>query len=244
MLQAKIDTLDGLPDALKEHYEPDGDAFRLRVEGYDDTGLKTVLEDKKAEVKKLREKLTQYEGIDPGEVAELRALREEYESKVAQAGRWEEQKERLEKQFQKQVEQRNAELASVTSQLEQYLKENAARDALAKNNAIVDALLPHVLGRVSIVTDADGTRKAVAVGLDGTTETDISTLVADMKANEQSYGWGFLPNGSSGGGTSASKSGGSGAGTVRSVKDLKTAAEKSRYIAEHGLAAYQGLPRE
>ncbi|MEK9810134.1 MAG: hypothetical protein VW362_06770 [Candidatus Nanopelagicales bacterium] len=245
MLHAKIDTLEGVPEVLHEHYEKDGDAYRLRVEGYDDTGLKTVLEDKKGEVKKLREKLTQYEGIDPEEVAELRALREEYEMKVAHAGRWEEQKERLEKQFQKQLDQRQADLAGVTGQLEGLLKENAAREALAKNQARVDALLPHVLGRVNIVTDADGTRKAVAVGLDGQSETDIGTLVAEMKANEDAFGWGFLPNGNSGGGTAATKTtGGSGAGKVRSKKDLKSAAEHSRFIADHGLQAYQELPRE
>lgn len=245
MLHAKLDTLDGLPDVLAEHYEQDGDSYRLRVEGYDDTGLRAVLEDKKGEVKKLREKLTTYEGIDPEEVAELRALRDEYEAKVAQAGRWEEQKERLEKQFQKQLEQRQADLAATTGQLETLLKENAVRDALAKNQARVDALLPHVMQRVNIVTEADGTRRAVAIGLDGQSETDIPTLVSDMKAKEDQFGWGFLPNGNSGGGTAAPKStGGSGAGKVRSKKDLKSAAEHSRFIADHGLQAYQELPRE
>ena len=244
MLQATTDSIDGLPDVLKEHYEQDGDVYRLRVEGYEDTGLKVVLDDKKKEVKKLRDKLREYEGIDPEEVSELRELRESYEDKIAQAGRWEEQKSRLEAQYQKQLEAAKGEAQSTSTQLEELLKENAARAALAENNARVDALLPHVLGRVQVVADEQGKRRAVAIGLDGESETDIGSLVGEMRANEDKYGWGFLPTGNSGGGSVAGSSGGSAGGRIRSKKDLKSAAEHSRFIADHGLDAYQELPRD
>ena len=46
-LPAVVDTLEAVPEALHEHYEQDGDSFRLRVDGYDDSGLKSALEKEK-----------------------------------------------------------------------------------------------------------------------------------------------------------------------------------------------------
>lgn len=241
-LQATIDSLEGVPEALHEHYEQDGDVYRLRVEGYDDTGLKVVLDEKKAEVKKLRDKLKTYAGIDPDEVTELREMRDEMEERIAQAGKWEDHKARLDAKHEKELEKLRAQTEALGGQLEGVLKENAAREALNKHGARVDALLPHVLKRVQIVED-EGKRRAVAIGLDDESETDIAGLVAEMKSAGEAYDWGFLPSGSNGTG-SANGSGGGSAVKVRTKADLKTTADKSSYIAEHGLQSFQDLPAE
>lgn len=242
MLQGRVESLDGVPEALHEHYVKDGDGYNLRVENYEgDAGLRTVLEDTKAKLKAKRDQLRTYEGIDPEEVAELRELREEYESKIAAAGSWEDQKARLEAKHAKEIEKLTGERDGLGTQLDSVLKKEASRAVLEKQGAIVDALLPHVLDRVKIVTE-DGERRAVASGLDGD-ETDISGLVKQMQDAGEQFAWGFLPGGKSGGGSTTAGGGGS-AGRVRSKSDLKSAAEHSDFIAKHGLKAYQELPRE
>lgn len=244
-LKATLETLDDLAPEIAEHYEETAEGtFALRVDGYEgDVGLRATLEDKKRDVKKLRDRLKAFEGIDPEEVAELKGLREEYEDKIASAGSWEDQKERLEAKFAKDRDALTSALDTRTGQLTKLLKKDAATSALRENGARVEALLPHVLERVTLVEE-DGAFRAVATGLDGESETTIGELVAEMKAAGDSFAWGFNPNGNSGAGGAAGSGGGSANHGIRSRKDLKSAAEKSRYIAEHGLKAFQELPAE
>lgn len=242
-LAATLDSLDDVPEEIAEHYEQDGDIYRLRVDGYEDVGLRTTLEDKKRDIKKLRDKLKAYEGIDPDEVAELRNLREEYEDKIASAGKWEDQKARLEEKHNKALEGLKAQLDTRTGQLSTMMKRDAASAALRESGALVDALLPHVLDRVTLVED-DGQFRAVATGLDGETETTIEGLVGEMKSSGERFAWGFAASGNSGAGGAAGSGGGSANHGIRSKKDLAGTAEKSQYIATHGLQAFQALPNE
>lgn len=241
-LQATLESLDDLPEVLHEHYEQDGDVYRLRVDGYEDTALRNSLDYARKDVKRLRKQLEGYEGISPEEVAELREKRDEYESKIAQAGSWEEQKERLEAQHKRDLERVKGEVEQERLSHHQYRKRNAVLAALNEANAIPEALDDKVIQRTRIEVDEHGEFQVVATGLDDN-ETDLPSLIQQMKEANGKYDWGFRPNGNSGSGAATGTGGGT-AGKVRTKKDLKSAAEHSRYIAEHGLPAYQELPRE
>lgn len=242
-LKATLDSLDDVSEGLREHYEQDGPLYRLRVEGYDDTALRQANERLKTERDKLRQKLDAFGEFDPTELQDLVELREQFEERVkAESQSWDQQRERLEARYQKEQEKLAEKLNSREGQLTRVLKESAAKSALAEHDAIMKAMLPQVLGRVELVPNDDGEFATVAKGLDDE-ETDIGTLVKQMKESGE-FDWGFQSNGRSGGGSPAGTAGGSGKGKVRSKKDLASAAEHSRYIAEHGLEAYRELPRE
>lgn len=242
-LPAQVTSLDDVPEILREHYTQDGDVYNLRVEGYEgDAGLKTVLEDKKREVKKLRDRLSAFEGIEPEDVPDLLKLREDFDARVAAAEGSSDEIKALNERLKRENDSLKASNRELDSEIVQKTKRDEVLRALNEHNAIPDALLLPVLERVQVVNE-DGTRRVVATGLDGESETDVSSLVAAMKQADGKFDWGFRPNGNSGTG-GAARSGGGSAGKVQSKKDLKSAAEHSRYIADHGLSAYQELPRE
>ena len=243
-IAATLTTLEGVPAELAEHYEQsESGEYVLRVDGYEgDIGLRATLDGKKRDIQKLRDKLKAYADIDPDEIAELREMRDTYEERIAQAGKWEDQKTRLEAKYEKEMQALRTQLQQETDDHHTFRKRAQVLTALSEAGANPDALDEKVLQRVRINRDDDG-YSLVATGLDGETDTDIAGLIAEMKASGR-FDWGFAPNGNSGTGGAAGGGGGSANHGVRSKADLKGTAEHSAYIAAHGLAAYQELPRE
>ena len=246
-LAAVVDSLDGVPEDLREHYEQDGDVFRIRVDGYDDTGLKATLEDLKGKNLKLRKKLEHVpDNFDIAELEELRKLRQTIDDDRARAaGDWDKLKGDLEARHQKERESLADRLAASEKQLDAIVRRDAATTALADAGAIVNAMLPHVLDRVDVVVE-DGTRRAVAKGLDGEA-TDISGLVSQMQEAGGEWAWGFQASGATGGG-SGSRGGAGRAGSIRTKADLGDANSadgqraRSEFIRANGLEAFKALP--
>lgn len=251
-LQAVVNDLAEVPEDLHEHYEANGDVFRLRVEGYDDTALKRVNEDLRGKNQRLRERLdTVPDDFDRAELEELRKLRDAVHEKEARAaGDWDRLKTDLEVRHSKLLEAEKREREAVAQrynelakQHEHHIGEGAATAALADAGARVTAMLPHVMKRVSVVAE-DGNFRAVATGLDGE-PTDIPTLVSQMKAAGEDWDWGFQPSLASGGGA-VSRGGAGRAGQVRTKADLGNSktnpAAHAKFIADHGLDAYRALP--
>ena len=246
-LKAVLDSLDGVPEELREHYEQDGDIFRIRVDGYDDTGLKVVLEDLKQKNDELRDRLaTVPDNFDVAELEELRKLRQTVQDEQARAaGDWDKLKGDMETRHAKELDAVRTSNANLESQLEQIIKKDAATRALADANARVTAMLPHVLGRISVITE-EGSKKAVATGLDGE-PTDIPTLVSQMREAGQEWDWGFQSSGAAGGG-SAGRGGAGRVGQIRTKADLGDAntdsgrLARANYIRDNGLDAFKDLP--
>ena len=246
-LKAVLDSLEGVAEDLHQHYEQDGDVYRIRVDGYDDTGLKATLDDLKGKNQRLRKKLeTVPDDFDMAELEELRKLRQTIDDEKAKAaGDWDKLKSDMEARHAKELEAADSNNALLASQLEQIIKKDAATAALADAGARVTAMLPHVLERVSIVSE-EGSRRAVARGLDGES-TDIAGLVSQMREAGEEWDWGFSSSGASGGG-SAGRGGAGRAGQIRTKADLGDAntdsgrQARSAYIQEHGLDAFKGLP--
>jgi hypothetical protein len=71
------DTLDNLPEAVREFYEPDGDKFRLKVEGVEDTsGLKSALKREREAREAAERTAKEFTGLNPKEIRKLIAERE------------------------------------------------------------------------------------------------------------------------------------------------------------------------
>lgn len=249
MLKAVLDSLDGVPEGLREHYQQDGDVYRIRVDGYDDTGLKATLDDLKGKNDRLRERLASVpDDFDVAELQELRKMRQTVDDEKARAaGDWDKLRGDMEARHAKELEGYKAESQRLVGQLDQIIAKDAATAALADAGARVGAMLPHVLNRVSVVVE-DGNRKAVAQGLDGES-TDIAGLVGQMREAGEDWDWGFVSSGASGGG-SVGRGGAGRAGQIRTKADLGDSntqqgrLARSAFIREHGLDAFKGLPTD
>ena len=249
MLKATLDSLEQVPEELREHYEQDGEVYRIRVDGYDDTGLRAALQDQKGKNERLRQRLSKVpDDFDLAELEQLRKLQQTVdEEKAKAAGDWDKLKNDMEARHQQQLTQALNELAEANRELERSNKEDAATKALADANARVTAMLPHVLSRVTVHKE-DGQHKAVAVGLDGE-PTDITGLVAQMKDAGDDWAWGFLSSGASGGGA-VGRGGAGRAGQIRTKADLGDSTTqqgrlaRSAFIREHGLDAFKELPTD
>lgn len=249
MLPYLTDDLEAIPEPLREHYIEDGDGYRLGLDGFDGDKLKSALDKERDRVKQLRAQLKSFEGVDVDELTELRQRLEEYETSPPTT-EWEEREKRLMEREARKLEREAKKREDAEAKAEQYRerflnkeRESAVMAALSEHNANVKLLLPHVLNRVQVLEEPDGDIAVVARALDDDSETDVASLVGQMAGMEE-WQAGFRASGRSGGGATSSAGGRSAGGKVRSKKDLKSAADHSRYISEHGLAAYQELPRE
>src|SRR3972149_6481488 len=73
-LELIVDTLDAVPEALKDMYVASEGKFKLDVNGIEDTkGLKSALEKERTAAKEAREALKKFEGIDPLKTKEFMA---------------------------------------------------------------------------------------------------------------------------------------------------------------------------
>jgi hypothetical protein len=257
-LKRTLATLDGLDDALKAHYVKRGDTYHLDCEPDEDTtALKTALETERNDVKGLRAKLGEFDGIEPtkarevlGLESDLRAEREKFDKRKKDDKETDDRLAQLETKHAGEISKREAEITRQRGLTEQYVVESTALAAIAAAGGKTKWLLPHVKPMLRAV-EHDG--KLVVRVFEGDKELisrvagrngpmDAEELVSSFKANEE-WADAFSGTGASGGGMPHGGANGAGrAGTVAYKSDLKTNAEKSAYISEHGLPAWEGLP--
>ncbi len=240
-LPGAVESLDDVPEQLRDHYVEGDNGYRLAVDGWDDaTELKDTLGKVRRELKEVKTKYRTFEGFnaeDLAELDELRELREQYESAKGDAdAALTAQRERLEKKYAKEVGKLAEERDGLSGRLTEVLRDGEAIKAISDAGGIVEALLHHVTTRASF--DADF--KVVAEGLEGE-EVTIPELVAQMKDSGK-FDWGFRANGGAGGGADGRKGRAGSSATVRKRADLQTSAAKAAYISEHGREAYLALP--
>lgn len=250
-----VESLESVDESLREHYaENDEGQFVLDVEGDGGGQAVEALRRERRDRKRAEKRVKELEGLE-SELDELREFREEYEGRVLKEADVEQLKAGIEKKYTRELDKMKAQLEEAqarNSELTQKDQKRFLRDevqkALDEHEALADRLRPHVLDRVHLETSDDGESEIIARGLDDE-ETDVLTLVGQMKTAKDSdgrlrFGWGFAANGGAGGGASGSGGRAAGNGAIRTKADLTTAAAKSQFIDEHGLEAFRSLPRE
>ena len=176
-LQLVVDSLDSVPEALRDQYVEANGKFRLNVDGYEDpAGLKSALQKEREAAKAFEKQVKSWAalGKSPEEIQELLAKQQELEDKELV------DKKEFDKLFEKRIERLKSDydkkLADATAAAEQAEKraqafqgrvlDDSIRAAAAKagihQHAIDDALLR---ARSIFALGEDG--QAVQLGEDG-----------------------------------------------------------------------------
>lgn len=222
VLKHKLDTLDGLDEALKPLYAKTEDGrWTLQVEDAPATNtIAKLKQDLAAAEKALKER----------ESAEEEAKRKAAEAEALAKGDYEKLKANLEAERSKLAQERDQAIEGLKS----YLLKAHITEAVAKHKGN-----PHlaklVADQFEAVLDPKGEHKVLVKGDPSQTPDQfIESLKKDT-----SYGSFFDGSGVTGGGAPAA---GAPNTSVRSRSELKTYADKSAFIEKHGLEAFQKLP--
>lgn len=246
-LDAVVDTLDSVPEALRDHYKQDGERYKLDVAGVefpeDVAGLKSALQKEREAAKSAAKRLQDLDGIDVGRYKELLAAEEKREeAEAAKRGEFDKILARNREKWEADLAAERESRSTVEGQLTALIRDNEARKALEGHKADVDLLLPHVLDKVQVIVGDDGQRRTVVRGAEGAPrmndegkEMTISELVAEMAQSDR-YAAGFPATVKKGGGAAANGAGRASGGSF----DPRTAtdAEKVAFIGKHGRAKF------
>ena len=207
MLQAKLETLEGVDESLHSFYEEKDGSFVLQVDGLEDTGaLKRAKEHEKEARKASDAKAAEYKNQIEELEAKLNDIQDDGARKNGDI-------EALEKSWSKKLSDRETELtgaiAILEGNLEELLVDNVA-GRMAAELAIegsAEALIPHIRARLG-VDERDGKRVTIVKDGEGKpSATSIDELKAEFTDNPV-----FAPlivgSRASGGGAGQSESGG------------------------------------
>ncbi len=206
-----------MPEVKFESEEAFNAAVAERLAAETD-GLKKSQRELLGEVKKAKDALKNYDGVDPEEFKRLKTAAEEAEKKkLAAEGDFKSLEAQLVGKYEKQIEDERAKASRYASTMEQHLIDAAIATELAKHSDTPRLLMPHMKAQMKVmevdgqfvarVVDAAGT---VRIGKgQGASPMSIAELVDEMKASTE-FAPAFRGTGSSGGG--ASKSAGSASG--------------------------------
>lgn len=230
-LKYKLDSIDDLDEPTQALYEQKGDVYVLKVEGIsnedDVVGLKNQVQTL------LTEKKTEKDRADKAE----RDLAKAKQQKAAEEGdidalnaSWQEKLDAALAEKDGEIESRDRIIRSTTSK--------AKAIELATTLAVpgsADVLLPHIEGRVRTEIK-DGEATIVVLGHDG----KPSALTLEELGKEIANDKRFAPiiDGSKATGGGANGSGGGAAPKAKAAADMNTT-EKSAFISEHGLPAWE-----
>ena len=236
--------LEDVAEAQRALYKPDGDKFKLDVEGIEDTsGLKSALQKERDAAKEFGRKAKELEekfaGLDPAKVREMMAkLDQDGEAALIAAGKIDEviakRSEKLRTELQKQVELAQNETKAAkdrTAKYSQRVLDDRIKDAVIgkvhvhaiKNGDVMRA------AREIFVLDENG--DAVQLGADGNAilgkdgKTPFSPSEWIESMIEVAPHW--FPSSSSGGGASGSGSGSGNKTMKRAAFDALPAHEKA-----------------
>ena len=253
-LQAEVDSLESVPEALHELYEEKDGKFRLALEGAhfpeEVEGLKTKRDELLKEKKKLADRVAGLPDDLQEQLEELATLRTDAEkradTKAEEKGEWDKLKEKQQQIHQKEKDAWDEERGSLVGELDQSLRKDKVTAALIDGEAHVKIMLPHVMGSTRtieeggkhkvIVVDEEGERR---LGKDGNDMT-IDELVAEMGEQEE-YAPGFEGSDATGGGAKGRKV--AGGDKRKALKDM-TEADKIAFTDEHGLEEFNKLVDE
>jgi hypothetical protein len=232
MLQAQLDSLDGLPEAIASEYAKGDDGkFLLQVGATNGfalenvNGLKTALGKERENVATANAKLLRFGELEPGaahaallKVQEMQDWTPDQKSKEAA----EAQISQLNSKHGKEMAKVADEAADLRNQLKGQLVTNDATAAIVAAGGNVELLLPHVEKQMKMA-DVDGKYVAQVIDDDGiprvsmkTGSTDsmgIGELVESMKSLEN-FAPAFAGSGASGSGAFGSRAPGGSGGNI------------------------------
>ena len=170
-LQLTIDTLDGVPEPLREFYEEKDGKFVLKVEGIEDTsGLKSALQ-KEREAAKEAKKYKDL-GLTPDQIAELKQAADKAdEDKARAAGEWDTLRQKLADNHAAELKKRDDRIAALEASEHSAVVKTGLMTALAEAGATEEglALLPDQLKNRAKIEDDNGERVLKILDADGTT---------------------------------------------------------------------------
>jgi len=248
-LKLTVDSLEAVDEPLRGFYEQDGDKFKLKVDGVEDTsGLRSALEKERKAARELEKKVKRWESLGKSdeEIQSLLTAAEQAEQeKATKAGEWDKLRAQMNEKHEAALKAKADEASKMRTTLERYLVDAAATSAIAAAKGVPELLLPHVQQHVKVVEE-DGDYIARVVDQRGDPRVNakgehmtISELVAEMRQSEV-FGRAFEASGNTGIG----KQPGNGAGGAGATKksDLKTEKDRAAFVEKHGLDAYKALP--
>ena len=192
-LQLTVEKLDAIPETLRSHYKPEGDKFRLDLDGYEDpVALKSALDKERRAARDGSREVAAWKalGKTPEDIAALLEEREQAErEKLSKAGEWDKLKGQMTEQHQAEIAKREQAASALRGQLERHLVDAAATSALAAAEGSPELLLPHVKAKVRVVEEA-GEFLVRVVDAAGNPRVDakgeflsIAELVSEMRQN-------------------------------------------------------------
>ena len=150
-LKSTVDTIDAVPEALREFYAEKDGKFVLQAEGLSPTARVNEFRENNLALKREMDELrARFDGVDPDRFRELSEREQKQrDKKLIDAGKVDElvaeRVAALKADADKQIGTRDASLAALTKQLESLVVDNAIRDAAAKASvrptAVDDVLL-------------------------------------------------------------------------------------------------------
>lgn len=164
-----------LSDAVKAEYIADGDAFKLDIEGDEDTGpLKRALAREKARAEELEAKQAELER-EKDELARADAMKNK--DVVTLQKQWEKDKETAVAAERQRVEKAHT---FITKQLGDSVAETLARD-LTDSHAL---MLPHIRSRIGVNME-DGDFRTVVLDANGQpTALTVQDLAKEFRENK------------------------------------------------------------
>lgn len=260
-LKAILDTLDGLPDGMAEHYTEIADGtnagkFRLDVTSVggltleDTTGLKTSLQEARGERDRLKERLKGLGDLDATAVrAKLERLTElESIDPTKEADKLAEQKAKA--RIEQMAEHHRHEIEAKDRVIRKIVIQDAATQAIAKANGNPRALLPHVTSSLDMEMGDDGSVRVYVKDDKGNrrirdgsgADMGIDDFVAELRSSED-FGFAFKASGHSGGGSTGSDGQSPTQKGDKPKRSEMNFREKGAFIREHGREAFERLPR-
>lgn len=223
-LQLVVDSLETLPENVRDLYQQDGEKFRLQLDGYEDpVGLKSALQKEREAAKQAQKQASAWAqlGKTPDEIQQiLEAQRKADEDKAVKGGEWDKLKAQMLEQTAKEREKLEMALKAKDSAIERYLIDAQATAAISELKGVPALLLPHVKAAVKVVDD-DGEYVTRVVDAQGNPRVNakgeflsIKDLVSEMRQSEV-FGRAFEASGTTGGG--AQTSGATGSKTISSA---------------------------
>lgn len=254
-LKFSVDSIEDVAEEHRDFYVEKDGKFFLAVDGLpqpDDTEtLKRTLEKERADRKKYEKQIKAWErtGKTPEEIADLIEAREEADRKKAEEeGDFDKLLTQHRSKWEKEKADLEAELEAARVSERGAIIGNSLMAALTKAGATeegIDLLPDRLANRIHF--ERDGAERIIKiVAADGATpmagSSKDGTATFDDLVKEAVEKYPSLFKGSGAGGSGKlpdSKAGGTG---VKKRSDLKTSAERAKFIDEHGLDAYKALP--
>lgn len=251
----KYKSQDEVPEPLRPFYEERNGEWVPSVDTEDTTALKNAYQRVKDAEKALRQRFGNLPDDITGEqildLLEKQRTRDEQES--LKAGEFDKLKGQLIEQHAKEMAKATGRVKSLEGTIHKLLIDNEVMKVLGDKDVgvkSIELLKPHVASKVRVVEDAEGVFKIQVLDDKGEprigdaqgSSFTVRALVDEMRANTN-FAPAFSAPASSGSGAGEGKSQSQlpGSGAVRSIKDLRTDADKVAFIRENGREAFEKL---